>query len=426
MVIVLCYHKISDNRNDYNAVNVSPENFRKQMAYLSSNYKMVSAEDILNVADARNCCFAVTFDDGYRSVYSNAFPVLKEFSIPAIDFVTTGNLGTKNENWTDNIVRAIFEPRNQKDYFECSSGEISGKWYTRNIEEKVSFYRKINYMFRHTGAKERKQYEIMLLEWAGLLSGECSGNAILTENELKELSHSPLISIGTHCVTHSFLGALTVDEQEFEITDSIRKLNEITGIPIKYMAYPFGSPSSYNDVTLRLMKQNGIELGFTTSFERITSKTERYKIPRVVMGNYDLEDFKDRINNIITQLNQFDTVNAVTLTNKHQAYVGSIEKDIQLLEENQDIVVWGCGFWGRALYDDLKLLHIKSRVVAFGDNDPSKVGNFIEGVPVLSKDDILALSREKDLVILVKNIHDMEIYYGLRKSGFRDVHVITK
>ena len=33
-------------------------------------------------------------------------------------------------------------------------------------------------------------------------------------------------------------------------------------------------------------------MGFTTSFEGITSKTDPYKIPRVVVGNYDLEDFK--------------------------------------------------------------------------------------------------------------------------------------
>ncbi|GFI22643.1 hypothetical protein IMSAGC011_01419 [Lachnospiraceae bacterium] len=426
MVIVLCYHKISDIRNDYNMVNVSIENFKNQMEYLSSNYKMISVKDIFSMVDTEEYCFAVTFDDGYRNVYSSAFPILQELSIPAIDFVTTGNLGTEYENWTDNIIRAIFEPKNQKDYFECRSSELSGRWYTRNIEEKTSFYRKVNYMFRCISAKKRKQYEMLLLKWAGLSAEGRIENRILTDKELKELSQNPLISIGTHSVTHSFLGSLTDNEQEAEITDSIGKLREITGIPIKYMAYPFGSPASYNNITFELMKRNGIEMGFTTSFERITSNTDPYKIPRVVMGNYDLEDFKNIVNNIITKLYRCNIVNTMTLTNEHQLYVGSIEKDFQLLEGKQNIVVWSCGFWGRALYDDLKLLNMKERVVAFGDNDLDKIGQLIEEIPVLAKSDVLDLSKKKDLVILIKNTYDMEIYDDLRESGFRNVHVITK
>lgn len=426
MVIVLCYHKISDIRNDYNMVNVSIENFKNQMEYLSSNYEMISVKDIFRMVDTEECCFAVTFDDGYRNVYSNAFPILQELSIPATDFVTTGNLGTEYENWTDNIIRAIFESKNQKDYFECRNNELSGKWYTRNIEEKTSFYRKVNYMFRHIGAKKRKQYEMLLLKWAGLSAEGRIENRILTDKELKELSQNPLISIGAHSVTHSFLGSLTDNEQEIEITDSIRKLREITSIPIKYMAYPFGSPASYNNKTFELMKKNGIKMGFTTSFEGITSKTDPYKIPRVVVGNYDLEDFKNIINNIITKLYRCNIVNTMTLTNGHQLYVGSIEKDIELLEGKQNIVVWSCGFWGKTLYDDLKLLNMKERIIAFGDNDLDKIGQFIEEIPVLAKSDVLNLSKKKDLVILIKNTHDMEIYDDLKESGFRNVHVITK
>ena len=39
--------------------------------------------------------FVVTFDDGYESVYRNAWPILKELSVPATVFIVTAYLDTE-------------------------------------------------------------------------------------------------------------------------------------------------------------------------------------------------------------------------------------------------------------------------------------------------------------------------------------------
>lgn len=426
MVIILCYHKISNIRNDYNMVNVTPENFRYQMEYLSKKYSMVSLKNLSSeIYESAECVFAVTFDDGYRNILYSALPILEAFSIPATAFITTENLGTKYENWTDSIMRAIFEPSSKKDYFECMDDDLRGRWYTRNMEEKTAFYRKINYLFRHLGTQRRKKYECMLLKWAELPYEGREENQILSMQELRKLSESPLISIGGHCVTHPSLGALTKEEQEFEIANSIRVLKDITDLDIKYMAYPFGSRASYNTVTIELLKSYGIEMAFTTLNERITKETDPLQMPRVAMGNYGLEDFKQVIDNIISNQKR-KTAGQKNAAADAVYYAGSIERDTALLDSTKNIVVWGCGFWGQSLYHDLRLLNLCTRVIAFGDNDPDKTGRRIEGVPVLGKKDILKIQNEKELIILVKNSKDLELFEDLKKSGFKEIHLIVR
>ncbi|MFC1633559.1 polysaccharide deacetylase family protein [Planctomycetota bacterium] len=52
------------------------------------------AQHIQNGTSLPSKAIAVTLDDGYRDNYENAYPVLKEYNIPATVFLTTGFIGT--------------------------------------------------------------------------------------------------------------------------------------------------------------------------------------------------------------------------------------------------------------------------------------------------------------------------------------------
>jgi len=90
--VILMYHNVSDDTPP--STSVTPETFKKHMQYLADNgFHIWSLSSVLthlkNAKPIPEKTVIITFDDAYESVYSQAFPVLKEKSWPFTVFVTT-------------------------------------------------------------------------------------------------------------------------------------------------------------------------------------------------------------------------------------------------------------------------------------------------------------------------------------------------
>lgn len=83
---ILTYHSIGHRRYE---MNVTPENFAAQMAWLAANRPVIPLEQAAEGQPG----VAITFDDGYRDSLTNAAPVLEQYAFPATVFVVAGCLG---------------------------------------------------------------------------------------------------------------------------------------------------------------------------------------------------------------------------------------------------------------------------------------------------------------------------------------------
>jgi peptidoglycan/xylan/chitin deacetylase (PgdA/CDA1 family) len=70
-------------------MNVTPDAFREQMAWLAENSTPIS----LSAAATGEPGVAVTFDDGYLDNLTEAAPILREYGIPATVFIVAGKVG---------------------------------------------------------------------------------------------------------------------------------------------------------------------------------------------------------------------------------------------------------------------------------------------------------------------------------------------
>lgn len=92
---VLTYHRFDATRRDPFAV--TPAQFRRQMAYLAASGAAANLAQVMAAArgDAAGTAGGalVTIDDGVASVYREALPVLREYRIPAVMFITPSLIG---------------------------------------------------------------------------------------------------------------------------------------------------------------------------------------------------------------------------------------------------------------------------------------------------------------------------------------------
>jgi|SRR5687768_12953708 len=96
----LLYHKISKPRRDskVRGAFTPPQRFRRQLTYLKNQgLQFYTASELIKHFQhygqfpARSV--ALTFDDGWRDNYTNAFPVLKELGIKATIFIIPSSIG---------------------------------------------------------------------------------------------------------------------------------------------------------------------------------------------------------------------------------------------------------------------------------------------------------------------------------------------
>ncbi len=142
-VPILCYHKFGPDRTS--PLTMPPDIFNQQMKYLKDNgYRVVSPADLLDFLKYRRQIpiksVLITIDDGYKSIYDIAWPILKKYNFTATVFVYTNYVGISKKALTWDDLREL------KSYgFSIGSHTVSHADLTKkNPDEKPDdFYHRI-------------------------------------------------------------------------------------------------------------------------------------------------------------------------------------------------------------------------------------------------------------------------------------------
>ncbi|OUM97701.1 MAG: hypothetical protein BAA02_02065 [Paenibacillaceae bacterium ZCTH02-B3] len=234
-VAVLMYHHLQEEpeRGDI----LSPRQFERQMELLAEHgFAVIGAEEyaafVLEGAKVPDNAVLLTFDDGYASFYELAYPVLKKFGYPAINFVIVSGVDQRDK---PGIKKLTWDQMR-----EMQQDGIAFMNHTYDLHAK---------------------------------NADASGREVpLTGRQhLKDKGRSE-----------------TAEEYRKRVLDDLlqaeKRLSEELGNELKMMAFPYGY---YTEELVRIAREAGIEILFSVKHGLASRKDQ--VAPRVNAGRSDVE-----------------------------------------------------------------------------------------------------------------------------------------
>jgi peptidoglycan/xylan/chitin deacetylase (PgdA/CDA1 family) len=197
----------------------------------------------------------VTFDDGYIDNYETAFPILRKFGIPAIFFIPTAIISSRQLGWWDIV--AYLVKGSSRSSISVGGREICLADRGEAVGQLIAW--------RKQRSEGEPPFSLERLSEAcdvQLPSVGIQGRELMTWEQIREVSRCG-ISIGSHTHTHPVLSKLGLEEQREELRVSKKILEREVGKPVRSIAYPFGGSLHYGKDSMSLAMECGYEIGFS-------------------------------------------------------------------------------------------------------------------------------------------------------------------
>jgi peptidoglycan/xylan/chitin deacetylase (PgdA/CDA1 family)/folate-dependent phosphoribosylglycinamide formyltransferase PurN len=244
-VYVLLYHSIVDAaasepwEQSFRQVATTLDRFREHVAYLSSNMTSTTLQDafeLLREGPADRAYFALTFDDGYTNLLTNAMPVCSEYGIRPTVFASASFASQEAVHY-----RLLLAELIERAQAAPTAALLAEAFPDRAFDaENLWSLSKDTYRAGVTeAAVERAWSELVDEPWP---------SAHLSFAQFGELVAAGW-TIGNHTVRHVPLVGLEPDELERQLLGNDRQLAEAGLDPIPWISYPFGR-TSHVDPTL--------------------------------------------------------------------------------------------------------------------------------------------------------------------------------
>jgi peptidoglycan/xylan/chitin deacetylase (PgdA/CDA1 family) len=262
---------------------VTTASFEKQIVLLRDRFEVVFLEDLveklLNGENIGGLC-AITFDDGWRDNYTDAFPVLEKYRVPATIFLATGFVGTDRMFWPEEI--GYYLDRNNVKSPEFDDAPPS---LVRLLVEISKHHRCKRETFLDRSIEILKEYspnerEEILGYFRSMLMIEPLPRQMLSWDEAREMFASGLVRFGAHTVNHEILDKVPEQEARDEVSKCREEIDHRLGGQVRAFAYPNGN---HCESIRNILVENGFNIAVTTQKGFMDHGMPLMEIPRIAI-----------------------------------------------------------------------------------------------------------------------------------------------
>lgn len=201
---------------------------------------------------------SLTFDDGYLDNLTFALPVLENHNCPFTVFVTTDFISSNINPWWYSLESYLLDCHKNADL--CESELIPT---FNSLRDSILLNPTTAKLITGALANTSNSQSQIFLDWSQLLT----------------LAQHPLVTIGSHGVTHRPFSHLKPSTTTFELTQSKMILEKHLKQSITMFAFPYGGPNDFSINDINLVRQSGYSAALTTIPGLITHHNH-FSLPR--------------------------------------------------------------------------------------------------------------------------------------------------
>ncbi len=287
---VLAYHRVISNQQAkidgvHHTMWITPKSLDSQICWMRSIGEIVEYSRIVDTSVHNDKpLFSITFDDGWKDNYEQAFPILKKYQVPAVVFLATDAINSGELFWPEDIstkTRRILSE-------ECSS-KIRTALYDCWPEH--SFV-KVDVKLDAMEMVERWIEALKMVDdnerWHSIsdyyrrlrLSSTPLMGYVMNWNEAREM-HKHGISFGSHTHHHTILKGLPPERIESELKQSRSLIADKMQIEVDSFCYP---NARYNGNERTILSRCGYRYGFCLNNKALRPFTDNFYIPRFLVS----------------------------------------------------------------------------------------------------------------------------------------------
>ncbi len=299
------YHYVRQikNSNYPNLKGLEFDGFKRQLDFLSSNYEVISADQLIGYVTGevndfpKNACL-LTFDDGYKDHIEYVLPELLKRKMNACFFPPVQPIEENTLLDVNSIHFILASATDPTQLFNDLLKELRLRGFSETfLNQSIAKLAKPNrydpaevIFFKRMLQKElpfelRSEITTILFDkYVGKSEEEFSKELYMTTNEIQNLIQSGMY-VGSHTYHHFWLDSVDEVIQEQEIDRSLKFLQKVGTQTEKWiMCYPYGA---YNNHTIEILHRKNCAIGFTTKVGKSSLD------PKLTfeMNRFDTNDF---------------------------------------------------------------------------------------------------------------------------------------
>jgi len=289
---VINYHRIGDPARpglDSFRPNISahPELFRQQLEYLRRWYNVIEAQDLIKWLNHEKPlppnAALITFDDGYLDNYTEAYPILRKYEMPALIFLTSGHIDTNQPFYWD-LAAYCFHHTTQD---HIAFPDHKEQFWSNDIQKEIVSTAWIESMKKIPNHEKKKWVEQLPQTLNVSPPPNFFRNLMMNWDQIREMNKNR-IEFGGHTINHPILSRVPIEEAFQEMAGSKEKIEHELGREVQSFAYPNGMSDNFNADIETAVSRAKYQAAFTllngpTSLQEV--RKNRFTIRRIFISH---------------------------------------------------------------------------------------------------------------------------------------------